>query len=101
MPSKKYQRKKAATQSQINTPTDKSKSLNITRTPATPPSTLTTMLIITETASDRKHRDQLETKLAGQQKQIDKLLKRVNQLEGQVLILNSQFAITETVNTLL
>ena len=54
MPSNKYQMKKAATQSQIYTPTDKSKKrLNITRTPATPLSTLTTTtLVITETASD-------------------------------------------------
>ena len=46
--------KKAGTQLQIYTPTDKSKkSLNITRTPATPPSTLTTTTpIITETTSD-------------------------------------------------
>ena len=74
MPSNKYQRKKAATESQINTPTDKlKKSLNITRTPATPPSTLTTATpIITETASDGKHRDHLKTKLAEQQQQIDK-----------------------------
>ena len=54
MPSNKYQKKKAVTQSQVYTPTDKSKkSLNITRTPATPPSTLTiTTPIITETTSD-------------------------------------------------
>ena len=89
MTSNKYQRKKAATQVQINTPTDKSKkSLNIARTPATPPSTLsTTTPIITDTASDSKHRDYLEAKLAEQQQQIDKLIKRVNQLEGQVLFL--------------
>ena len=68
MPSTKYQRKKAAPQSQIKTPIDKlKKSLNITRTTAAPPSTLTTtMLIITETASDSKHRDHLEVKLAEQ-----------------------------------
>ena len=73
MPSNKYQRKKAAIESQINTPTDKlKKSLNITRTPATPTSTLTATPIITETASDGKHRDHLKTKLAEQQQQIDK-----------------------------
>ena len=95
MLSNKYQKKKAATQSQIYTTTDKSKkSLNITRTPATPPSTLTTTtLIITETASDSKHRDHLKTKLAEQQQQIEKLIKRVNQLEGKVLIFDSQLAI--------
>ena len=51
MPSNKYQRKKAATQAQINTPTDKSKkSQNITRIPATPLLTLTaTTLIISDT----------------------------------------------------
>ena len=55
MPSNKYQKKKAATQSQIYTPTDKwKKSPHITRTPATPPSTLITTLINTETASDSK-----------------------------------------------
>ena len=97
MPSNKYQKKKAATQSQIYTPTDKSKkSLNITRTPATPPSTLTTTTpIITETASDRKYRDHLEAKLAEQQQQ------RVNELERKVLILDSQLAISETVSNLL
>ena len=102
MLSTKYQRKKAAPQSQINTPIDKSKkSLNITRTTAAPPSTLTTtMLIITETASDSKHRDHLEVKLAEQQ-QTDKLIKQVNQLERQVLILKSQLAVSETVNNLL
>ena len=91
MLSNKYQRKKAAIQAQINTPTDKSKkSLNITRTPATPPSTLTaTTPIIKDTASDSKHRDHL----AEQQQQIYKLIKIVNQLDGQVLILDSQLAI--------
>ena len=46
--------KKAGSQLQIYTPTNKSKkSLNIARTPATPPSTLTTTTpIITETTSD-------------------------------------------------
>ena len=103
MPSNKYQKKKAATQSQIYTPTDKSKkSLNITRTPATPPSTLTTTTpIITETASDRKYRDHLEAKLAEQQQQIDKLIKRVNELEGKVTILDSELAVSETVKNLL
>ena len=103
MPSNKYQKKKAATQSQIYTTTDKSKtSLNITRTPATPPSTLTTTtLIITETASDSKYRDHLEAKLAEQQQQNDKLIKRLNELEGKVLILDSQLAVPETVNNLL
>ena len=76
MPSNKYQRKKAATQSLINTP--------ITTTLATPPLTLiTTTLIMTETASDSKHRDHLEAKLPEQQQQIDKLIKRVNQFEGR------------------
>ena len=103
MPSNKYQKKKAATQSQIYTKTDKSKkSLNITRTPATPPSTLTTTtLIITETASDSKYRDHLDAKLAEQQQQNDKLIKRLNELEGKVLILDSQLAVPETVNNLL
>ena len=103
MPLNKYQKKKAATQSQIYTPTDKSKkSLNITRTPATPPSTLTTTTpIITETASDRKYRDHLEAKLAEQQQQIDKLIKRVNELEGKVTILDSKLAVSETVKNLL
>ena len=103
MLSNKYQKKKAATQSQIYTTTDKSKkSLNITRTPATPPSTLTTTtLIITETASDSKYRDHLEAKLAEQQQQNDKLIKRLNELEGKVLILDSQLAVPETVNNLL
>ena len=55
--------------------------------PATPPPTLTTtMPIITETASNSKYRDHLEVKLAEQQQQIDKLIKRVNELEGKVLI---------------
>ena len=87
MPSNKYQKKKAATESQIYTPTDKSKkSLNITRTRSTPSSTLTTtMLIITETASDNKYRNHLEAKLVKQQQQIDKLIKRVNQLENNLL----------------
>ena len=87
MPSNKYQKKKAATESQIYTPTDKSKkSLNITRTRSTPSSTLTTtMLIITETASDNKYRNHLEAKLVEQQQQIDKLIKRVNQLENNLL----------------
>ena len=91
MLSNKYQRKKAAIQAQINTPTDKSKkSLNIIRTPATPSSTLTaTTPIIKDTASDSKHRDHL----AEQQQQIYKLIKIVNQLDGQVLILDSQLAI--------
>ena len=103
MPLNKYQKKKAATRSQIYTPTDKSKkSLNITRTPATPPSTLTTTTpIITETTSDSKYRDHLEAKLAEQQQQIQKLIKRVNQFEGKVLILDSQFAVSEIVNNLL
>ena len=103
MPSNKYQKKKAATQSQIYTPTDKSKkSLNITRTPAVPPPNLkTTMPIITKTASDSKYKDHLEVKLAEQQQQIDKLIKRVNELEGKVLILDSQLAISETANNLL
>ena len=103
MLSNKYQRKKAATQAQINTATDKSKkSLNITRTPAPPPSTLTaTTPIITDIASDSKHRDHLEAELAEQQQQIDKLIKRVNQLEAPVLILDSQLAVSETVNSLL
>ena len=63
---------------------DKSKkSLNITSMPATPPQTLTTTsLIITETASDSKYRDHLEAKLAEEEQQIDKLIKRVN--EGKV-----------------
>ena len=102
MPSTKYHKKKAATQSQIYTPTDKSKkSLNITRILATPPSTLTTATpIFTETASDMKYRDHLEAKLAEQQQQIDKLIKRVNELEGKVLILNSQLAVSETVKNL-
>ena len=96
MPSNKYQRKKAATQAQINTQLKKSP--NITRSPVTSPSTLsTTMLIITDTASDSKHRDHLETKFAEQQQQIDKLIKRVNQLKGQVLILDSQLVVLETV----
>ena len=103
MLSNKYQKKKAATQSQIYTTTDKSKkSLNITRTPATPPSTLTTTtLIITETPSDSKYRAHLEAKLAEQQQQNDKLIKRLNELEGKVLILDSQLAVPETVNNLL
>ena len=97
MPSNKYLGKKATTQAQINTLTDKSKkSLNITRTPVTP-----TTPIITDTASDSKHRDHLEAKLAEQQQQIDKLIKGVNQLEGQVLILDSQLAVSETVNNLI
>ena len=56
--------------------------------PATPPPTLTTTTtpIITETASNSKYRDHLEVKLAEQQQQIDKLIKRVNELEGKVLI---------------
>ena len=96
MPSNKYQRKKAATQAQINTQLKKSP--NITRSPVTSPSTLsTTTLIITDTASDSKHRDHLETKFAEQQQQIDKLIKRVNQLKGQVLILDSQLVVLETV----
>ena len=85
---------------QIYTPTDKSKkSLNISM-PATPPKTLTTAtLIITETASDSKYRDHLEAKLAEEEQQIDKLIKRVNELEGKVLILDSQLvAISETVS---
>ena len=103
MPSNKYQRKKAATQSLINTPTDKpKKALNITTTLATPPLTLiTTTLIMTETASDSKHRDHLEAKLPEQQQQIDKLIKRVNQFERQVLILDSQLPVTEAVNSFL
>ena len=103
MPSTKYHKKKAATQSQIYTPTDKSKkSLNITRILATPPSTLTTATpIFTETASDMKYRDHLEAKLAEQQQQIDKLIKRVNELEGKVTILDSQLAVSETVKNLL
>ena len=40
-------------------------------------------------------------KLAEQQQQIDKLIKRVNELEGKVLILDSQLAISEIVNKLL
>ena len=68
--------------------------------PATPPQTLTTTtLIITETASDSKYRDHLEAKLAEEEQQIDKLIKRVNELEGKVLILDSQLvAISETVS---
>ena len=40
-------------------------------------------------------------KLAEQQQQIEKLIKRVNQLEGQVLIFDSQLAVSETVNILI
>ena len=103
MPPNKYPKKKAATQTKICTPTDKSKkSLNITRTPATPPSTLkTATLIITETASGSKYKDHLEVELAEKQQQIDKLIKRVNQLEGKVLILDSHVAVSETVSNLL
>ena len=103
MPSNKYQKKKAAIQSRIYTTTDKSKkSLNITRTPATPHQPLTTTtLIITETPSDSKYRDHLEAKLAEQQQQNDKLIKRLNELERKVLILDSQLAVPETVNNLL
>ena len=47
-----------------------------------------------------KYRDHLEAKLAEQQQQIDKLIKRVNELEGKVLILDSQLAVSETVKKL-
>ena len=40
-------------------------------------------------------------KLAEQQPEIDKLIKIENQLEGQVLILDSQLIVSETVNNLL
>ena len=40
-------------------------------------------------------------KLADKQQQIDKLIKRVNQLEGKVPILDSQLTVSETVNNLL
>ena len=101
MPSNKYQNKKAATQPQIYTPADQSKkSLNTTRKPAAPPPTLTTTTpIITETASDSKYKDPLQVKLAEQQQQIDKLIKRVNELEGKVVILDSQLAISEMPTT--
>ena len=47
-----------------------------------------------------KYREHLEAKLAEQQQQIDKLIKRVNELEGKVVILDSQLAVSETVKKL-
>ena len=46
-----------------------------------------------------KYREHLEAKLAEQQQQIDKLIKRVNELEGKVVILD-QLAVSETVKKL-
>ena len=102
---RKYQKKKTGIQAQINTPPKdilkKSPNLSFINIPATPPSILIPTPIITETASDSKHRDHLEVKLGDQQPQLDNLIKRVNQIEREVLILGSQLIISENVSNLL
>ena len=60
-----------------------------------------TIKLITGSASDSKHKDHLETKLARQQQQTNKLIKELNQLDGKVLIFENQLAILETVINLL